>query len=308
MNRIELFRHRLRETFRRDNVQVRVDSLVEGGRSTVSRAVSAIVRAFLVMFMVATPSVLLPGMGPDGKQMVALIALFAGVLTFIEYSATYPGLVEFRDAPPFNRIRFSILFMTVFMLTIIEKTAFDPNALALLVRAVGELIGRAMDFPYSPVRLATLMMASSASDDQISAVRTAAGMAYLISLIGLAIFVVLLKIYEWPTRWGAFNVWVNMPTFDPTSGGDVVGRLERDARVNIVLGFVLPFVFPAVVKLGSSGFEPLTLTSPQTLIWVMTLWAFLPASLFMRGIAMGKIAEMIREKRRISGSMGLAAA
>ncbi|WP_189413273.1 hypothetical protein [Neogemmobacter tilapiae] len=260
------------------------------------------------MFMVATPSVLLPGMGPDGKQMVALISLFAGALTFIEYSATYPGLVEFRDAPPFNRIRFSILFMTVFMLTIIEKSQFDPNALAVLVRAVGELIGRAMDFPYSPVRLATLMMAATSSEEQISAVRTAAGMAYLISLIGLAVFVVLLKIYEWPTRWGAFNVWVNMPTFDPTSGGDVVRRLERDARVNVVLGFVLPFVFPAVVRLGSSGFEPLTLTSPQTLIWVMTLWAFLPASLFMRGIAMGKIAEMIREKRRISGAMGLAAA
>ncbi|GHC65859.1 membrane protein [Gemmobacter tilapiae] len=308
MNRIELFRHWWRETFRRDNVQNRVDNLVQEGRSTLSRAVSAGVRAFLVMFMVATPSVLLPGMGPDGKQMVALISLFAGALTFIEYSATYPGLVEFRDAPPFNRIRFSILFMTVFMLTIIEKSQFDPNALAVLVRAVGELIGRAMDFPYSPVRLATLMMAATSSEEQISAVRTAAGMAYLISLIGLAVFVVLLKIYEWPTRWGAFNVWVNMPTFDPTSGGDVVRRLERDARVNVVLGFVLPFVFPAVVRLGSSGFEPLTLTSPQTLIWVMTLWAFLPASLFMRGIAMGKIAEMIREKRRISGAMGLAAA
>jgi hypothetical protein len=308
MNRIETFRHWWRETFRRDNVQNRVDSLVQEGRSTLSRGVSAGVRAFLVMFMLATPSVLLPGMGPDGKQMVALIALFAGVLTFIEYSATYPGLVEFRDAPPFNRIRFSILFMTVFMLTIIEKSHYDPNALAVLVRAVGELIGRAMDFPYSPVRLATLMMSSASSEEQISAVRTAAGMAYLISLIGLAIFVVLLKIYEWPTRWGAFNVWVNMPTFDPTSGGDVVSRLERDARVNVVLGFVLPFVFPTVVKLGSSGFEPLTLTSPQTLIWVMTLWAFLPASLFMRGIAMGKIAEMIREKRRISGAMGLAAA
>jgi hypothetical protein len=126
-------------------------------------------------------------------------------------------------------------------------------------------------------------------------------MAYLISLVGLSIFVILLKANEWPTRWGAFNVWVNLPTFDPTTGGDVVARLDRDARVNIALGFVLPFVFPTLVRIGSSGFEPLTLTSPQTLIWVMSAWAFLPASLFMRGIAMGKIADMILEKRRISG-------
>ena len=69
----------------------------------------AAVRAFLVMVLVATPSVILPGIGTDTKQMVALVALFAGALTFAEYNATYPSLVEFRDAPPFNRIRFLML-------------------------------------------------------------------------------------------------------------------------------------------------------------------------------------------------------
>jgi hypothetical protein len=301
LGKISEFRRKLREFFRRDLWQARMSAMATGGRESISRMVSAAVRAVLVMFLIATPSVLLPGIGPDGKQMVALVALFAGVLTFIEYSATYPGLIEFRDAPPFNRVRFAMLFFTVFLLTIIEKSETDPNSLSILAKAVGVLIGLAMDFPYSPVRLATLMMSDGASNAQVLAVRTAAGMAYLISLLGLSVFVVLLKIYEWPTRWGAFNVWVNMPTFDPTTGGDVVARLDRDARVNIALGFVLPFVFPAIVKMGSEGFEPLTLTSPQTLIWIMTAWAFLPASLFMRGIAMGKIADMIREKRRVSG-------
>ena len=132
------------------------------------------------------------------------------------------------------------------------------------------------------------------------AVRSAAGVAYLTSALGLAFFVSVLRLQRWPARESAFNVWVNLPTFDPTAGGDVVQRLERDARLNIALGLLLPFVIPAVVKIGAQGFEPLTMTTPQTLIWTMTAWAFLPASLFMRGIAMGKIAEMIREKRRIS--------
>jgi hypothetical protein len=301
LGKIAALRHKLQEMFSKDALQRRMSALIADGRASVSRVTSAAVRAFLVMFLVATPSVLLPGIGQDGKQMVALVALFAGALTFTEYNATYPGLIEFRDAPPFNRVRFAMLFFTVFLLTIIAKSEIGPNSLSILVKAIGVLIGQAMDFPYSPVRLATLMMADGASNAQVNAVRTAAGMAYLISLLGLCVFVILLKIYEWPTRWGAFNVWVNLPTFDPTTGGDVVVRLERDARVNIALGFVLPFVFPAIVKVGSSGFEPLTLTSPQTLIWMMTAWAFLPASLFMRGIAMGKIADMIREKRRISG-------
>ena len=264
----------------------------------ITQLAGALLRAFLVMILVATPSVLLPGTGSDGRQMVALVALFAGLLTLVEYNATYPGLIEFRDAPPFNRTRFVILFAMVFALTVIARSATSPTTMTTLVEALGALIGRAMDFPFSPVRQALLMMADGASEAQAMALRTAAGMAYLISLVGLGIFVVMLKRNDWPTECGGFNVWVNLPTFDPTTGGDVVARLTRDARINIALGFLLPFLTPVVVKISSSGFEPLTLTSPQTLIWTITAWAFLPASLFMRGIAMNKIADMIRQKRQ----------
>jgi hypothetical protein len=267
----------------------------------INRLTGALVRAVLVMILVATPSTLLSGVGADGKEMVALVALFAGVLTFVEYNSAYPGLVEFRDAPPFNRVRFMMLFSTVFLLTVIARGEEQPTTLTIFVQSVGGLIGTAMDFPYSPVRLATLVIGESATDGQVGLVRIAAGMSYLISLLSLAVFVVLLKFYSWPARSGAFNVWVNLPTFDPTAGGDVVDRLDRDARINIALGFLLPFLIPAVVRAGTTGFEPLTFTSPQTLIWTMAAWSFLPASLFMRGIAMGRIADMIREKRRLNG-------
>jgi hypothetical protein len=60
-------------------------------------------------------------------------------------------------------------------------------------------------------------------------------------------------------------------------------------------------LIPAVVEVASAGFQPLELTSPQTLIWTMTAWAFLPASLFMRGIAMGRVADMIAERRKAEG-------
>jgi hypothetical protein len=112
------------------------------------------------------------------------------------------------------------------------------------------------------------------------------------------IFVVVMRLIGWPSRMGTFNVWINLPTFDPTTGGDVVDRLNRDARFNIALGFLLPFLIPAILKLASLSFAPVTLESPHTLIWTMTAWAFLPASLFMRGIAMGRIATMIADKRR----------
>jgi hypothetical protein len=271
----------------------------------VSRLTGAVVRMVLVMVLVATPSVLLVDVTADAKQMVALVALFIGLLTFVEYNATYPSLVEFRDAPPFNRVRFLMLFSTIFCLSVIARGKTMPSTLTEFTDAVGTLIGMSMDFPYSPVRLATLMVSGDASAEQVASVRTAAGMAYLISLVSLGIFVVLLKFGRWPSRSVAFNVWVNLPTFDPTAGADVVKRLTRDARINIALGFLLPFLSPAVVKIAFSGVAPLTLTSPQTLIWTMTAWAFLPASLFMRGIAMGRIADMISETRaanRVTGA------
>ncbi|MFN7051815.1 MAG: hypothetical protein ACK4NH_06855 [Gemmobacter sp.] len=269
----------------------------------VTRLTGAAFRAFLVMVLIITPSVLLPGTGADGREMVALVALFAGALTFTEYKTTYPGLVEFRDAPPLNRMRFLILFFTVFLLTVIEKNLAAPTTLTRLVSAIGMVIGEAMDFPYSPVRLATIMMTQNAPPAQVVAVRTAAGVAYLLSLVGLIYFVLLLKMKSWPSKTGVFNVWINLPTFDPTTGGDVVARLERDAKINIAFGFLLPFLIPAVVKIGASGFDQLTLKTPQTLIWTLTAWSFLPCSLFMRGIAMNKIAQMIREQRRLSGAV-----
>ena len=264
----------------------------------VSHLSGALLRAVLVMILIATPSALLAGSSADSRQMVALVALFAGVLTFVEYYSTYPGLVEFRDAKPFNRLRFMMLFATVLSLSLIESGRASATTVTQLFHAIGALIGYSMDFPYSPVRLAAQMMSDGVDSTSYEAVRSAAGMAYLISLVSLAIFVIQLKNGAWPRRDSAFNVWVNLPTFDPTAGGDVVDRLQRDARINIALGFLLPFWTPLVLNVASLGFQPLSMASPQTLIWTMTAWAFLPASLFMRGIAMGRVADMIKEKRR----------
>ena len=298
MGKIEAIRHNVWDVAGTRVWQSTKSVWQRGTGEVISRLAGAAMRSVLVMLVVATPTVLLADPRADSQQMVALVALFLGALTFVEYNSVYPGLVEFRDAPPFNRIRFFMLFATVFCLSAIERGRMQPSTLTELIHAVGALIGISMDFPYSPVRLATLMMASSATDAQVGAVRTAAGMAYLISLVSLGIFVVMMRLGSWPRRDRPFNVWVNLPTFDPTSGGDVVARLNRDARVNIAFGFLLPFVIPAVVEIASVGFAPMAMTTPQTLIWTMTAWSFLPASLFMRGIAMGRVADMILARRQ----------
>ncbi|SNS17790.1 hypothetical protein [Tropicimonas sediminicola] len=264
----------------------------------LTKLTSAGVRAVLVAIVVATPSLLLPSVSGDTSQIVVLIGLACAVLTFVEYASVYPSLVEFRDAPPFNRTRYLSLFMTVFFLSVLARGQVMPNGLTMFIQAVGALIGHALDFPYSPVRLVILSLPDTATVQEVAQVRAAAGMAYLIGLLAITFFYLILKLHNWPNRSGAFNVWINLPTFDPTAGGDVVDRLNRDARVNLALGFLLPFLIPAIGKAAAELFGNAMVNEPQTMIWMVSLWAFLPLSLFMRGIAMARVADMILEMRK----------
>ncbi|MEP1768118.1 MAG: hypothetical protein ABJJ53_15945 [Sulfitobacter sp.] len=264
----------------------------------IVRMTSAAARGLLVATLIMTPALVLPGMASDSTQIVLLVALLAAVLTFVEYNSVFPSIVEFRDAAPFNRLRFTSLLATVFLLSVILKGIYAPTPLTGALTSIGTLVGNAMDFPYSPVRMVLLMLPSDANLQTINFVRTAAGLSYAISLIAMTAFLILVRVLNWPARSGAFNVWVNLPLFDPTAGGDVLERLQRDARINIALGFLLPFAVPALVKIAADLLDPLSLQHPQTLIWTIAAWAFLPASIIMRGIAMGKIADMIENKRK----------
>lgn len=248
--------------------------------------------------LIAMPALILPGVAVDSNQITVLVAMLAAFLTFVEYNSSAPSIVEFRDAAPFNRLRFFTLFLMVFLLTLICKGQTHPTPMTGIIAAIGSIVGHAIDFPYSPVRLAVLMLPDQPTSAQVAGVRTAAGIAYLISIVAMLAFLVLVRVLNWPSRRGAFNVWVNLPLFDPTAGGDVLLRLQRDARINVALGFLLPFLIPGVVKLTTDLVSPIVLSDHQTLIWTISAWAFLPASMIMRGIAMYRIAEMIEEQRR----------
>ena len=122
--------------------------------------------------------------------------------------------------------------------------------------------------------------------------------AALVGLVTLAVFSILIRMNHWPNRDQAFNVWINLPPFDPTTGGDVVSRLTRDSRLNIAAGFIMPFLLPVVAALAAHQLDVSILGHPQSLVWAVMLWIFLPVSLFMRGMAMARIADMIEARRR----------
>lgn len=230
--------------------------------------------------------------------MVVLLAILAAGLTFAEYNSNFPSFVEFRDAPPLNRMRFVALFTMVFFLTVLAKHRFEETVLTTFFYELGTLIGTWTDFPYSPVRLAILTLPSDVSREVLTTVRIAVGTSYVIAMSTVLLFLFIIRWLGWPTGNGAFNVWINLPLFDPTTGGDVVHRLQRDGRINVIFGVLLPFVIPALIKASSDLINPVSMNDPQTMIWSISAWAFLPASMIMRGAAMLRIAELIEEKRK----------
>lgn len=258
----------------------------------------AAARGLMMAFLIASPALLLPEVASDSSQITVLVALLAGFLTFVEYNSNFPSILEFRDAPPFNRLRFFSLLATVITLSMIVKGYTDPSLATNALTSMATIMGNTLDFPYSPVRLTVLMLPADAEPTMAGLVRSAAGISYVISMLTILLMFVLVRLLSWPIRKYAFNVWVNLPLFDPTAGGDVLARLQREARTNIALGVLLPFLIPAVVKAASDLIDPISLANPQTIIWTISAWAFLPASMIMRGIAMARVAEMIQEKRR----------
>ena len=270
----------------------------EGRRAVIVRVTGALMRAILIALAIATPSLLLPDITADAAQVVVLVAMVGALYTFIEYFSQFPTIIEFRFAPPVNRLRYFTAFAMILLLAVYQSGPALDSPISDLLQRVGQILVNAVDFPYSPVRLVILALPEGSSAAFIQDVRAAAGIAYLTSLCGLVAFGILVRVYGWPGRYGAFNVWINLPLFDPTGGGDVLARLKRDSVVNIVLGFLLPFLAPVVVRFLMPMVDLHALALPQTLIWTMVAWAFLPANLIMRGVALARIAAMIEAKRR----------
>lgn len=87
----------------------------------ISQLLGAVFRACLVALLIVTPSIALPGVGSQAKDAAVVFALVGAALTLFEYGSSHPGLIEFRFAPPFNRIRFATLFVTIILLTLLFR-------------------------------------------------------------------------------------------------------------------------------------------------------------------------------------------
>ncbi|MGP9791266.1 hypothetical protein [Roseinatronobacter sp. NSM] len=262
----------------------------------MSQVAGAFLRGFSVVVLILVPALLLPGISPDISQGLTLIALIAGVVVVVEYTARHPGLIEFRDAKPYNRGRFGLLFAIVLALTLMQRAVSLQDGQH--VPQVAMWLGMALDFNFSPVRMLRAALPAGLTLEHEANVQAAASVAFILAQTGLVGFLAAVYLRYWPNRSSVLNVWVNLPNFDPTKGIDVVHRLEREGQINILVGIILPFSLPVLLHISSLLVQPLTLETPLSLVWGVALWAFVPVSLVMRGVAMYRVAQLIRVQRR----------
>lgn len=265
---------------------------------TESSMAGVLTRALSVAALVMLPAFVVPGIPPESAQLLLLLAVFAAGAVLAEYASAYPALIEFRFAAPYNRTRYLLAFLMALSLSLVLRDTGVPGPLSAMVVVLAQVCGQLLDLPFSPVRLLIAALPDGLADAHLARVHDGAALALVLGLTTVAGFALAIRLNAWPMGTGPFNVWINLPTFDPTAGNDVVLRLRRHARINLLLGIILPFLLPGAVAASAVLVQPVTLESPLGFVWGIVLWAFVPVSLMMRGIAMARVARMIRDNRR----------
>lgn len=262
------------------------------------RLAGALLRGLLVVAVIALPALLLPGVSRNSLEISVIFGAMAAAFTLFEYGARQPGLVDFRYAPPYNRGRFVTLAALLVALVFLVRAdggqaGFGPGYLAFADR-----VGGFLDFPFSPVRLATSVLAAGREAEFALLVHRLAAVAVMISVAGILFFTLLLWLFRWPQGREKFNLWVNLPTFVPSTGRDVERRLLWGGRLNVLIGLSLPLTLVVLSSRAIGWLDPQALTSRLTLVWVVALWAFLPASFILRGMALMKVGWLVKRARR----------
>ncbi|MEM8869727.1 MAG: hypothetical protein AAF848_06630 [Pseudomonadota bacterium] len=265
----------------------------------IARLIGALVRATALVLIIASPAFLLPNVSTASQEITLIVAGIAAAFTVFEYASTHPGLIDFRFAPPYNRVRYTIFGVQVLSLVFLCRAEVGVDGFAASYLALADQAVALTHLPFSPVALVSGWVGGQGDTTYQVLITRAAALSFLVTFLALAGFALFLWIIPWPIGRRDFNLWINLPTFEPGYGRKVERRLYRDGIVNIIFGVVLIYLLPLIAGPLSGWFNPNTLGDYQGLVWGTTLWAFISGSLVIRGAAILKVSWLVRRTRRI---------
>ncbi|MGB0497035.1 MAG: hypothetical protein ACPGID_01745 [Rubricella sp.] len=263
------------------------------------RIINAVLRGLLVLVVIAAPSYLLPGATPTGQDLSLIIGGLAGLFTIWEYGTLRPGFVDFRFAPPYNRIRFFGFVVFLFAIVFLCRSNEGADAFAADFLAFADRMVELAAFPLSPAALAGQIVAMG-EDEALALLISRATALSLVVAIGLvAVSMFFIWLMRWPVDRAGFNLWDNVPSMTPGGNKDIVYRLRRNGMINCIVAATLPFMLLVMVARSGGWFDPTALENYQSLLWGCVVWAYVPAALFIRGQAFMKLAWLIDRAREV---------
>jgi len=256
----------------------------------LTRFVGALIRALILAVIIAAPSFILPDIPNVARELSMIIAAIIAAFALFEYASKSPGFVDFRFAPPYNRFRVGILAGLAIGLSLLVRSSITGNndILALADWSLTYTLT-----PNSPVDFALKQTAGFVTTSNEQLLSRVFSTAFTISIGLTSIMSLLLWVFKWPFGRTTFNLWANLPTFAPAEVSLTGRRLRRDGWVNVIfsaaLFYIVPFSFPLVQdKLGPDLFG-----NSHSLVWIATVWAFLPSLMFIRGVSLIKISRIL---------------
>jgi hypothetical protein len=263
----------------------------------VGRLLGALTRAVFVLFVFMLPAVMLPDIAQSALEMSLIVGGLVAAFVLIEYGASQPALLDFRFAPPYNRARF-VTFATILVaLVFLVRATVAGGDYAPGYLATADRLAALMDFPYSPVSLVPALTVGETDPALALLIRRAAALSLSIGLVALVFFGLLLWVFKWPQGRERFNLWKNLPTFEPTQGRSVERRLMWRGRLYIIVGLTLPFTLAVLASRAVGLVDAEALANTRNLVWGVAIWAFMPVSFVIRGLALSKIGWLVRRAR-----------
>lgn len=258
----------------------------------LTRLAGGLIRALLVVVIIAAPAFMLPSVSQAAQEISLIVGAIIGAFTMFEYASSHPGLVDFRFAPPYNRIRFITFCVLIVALIFLCRETSSSQSLQML--QIADSASNLVNFPLSPVNTTVALIGEGASEEHKLLLLRALSLSFLITFVSFAFFALLLWFFRWPVGREKFNLWANLPTFEPSSGRDVERRMMRDGFANILIGICTPYLLPVVTSRSGGWFDPTVLENHQPLIWACVAWAFIPASMIIRGAALLKVGWLVK--------------
>jgi len=252
--------------------------------------VGALIRALILAVIIAAPSFILPDIPNVARELTLIIAAIIAAFALFEYASKSPGFVDFRFAPPYNRFRVGILAGLAIGLSLLVRASITGNAdiLALADWSITYAVT-----PNSPAEFALAKIAEFETSSSTQLLTRVFSAAFLISVSLTGVMSLLLWVFKWPFGRTTFNLWVNLPTFAPAEVSLTGRRLRRDGWLNIILAFALFYATPFAFSQAQNMLGPDLFGDSHSLVWVATIWAFLPALMFIRGTSLIKISRIL---------------